>query len=81
MSLMLMKVSPADRKLMRDINLNQVLNLIRFHAPVSRTKLAELSGLSSSTVFGLTYEKLSDSGQLYQHFLIVAIGRGLGRGA
>lgn len=56
---MLMKVSSADRKLMRDVNLNQLLNLIRFHAPISRTKLAELSGLSPSTVFMLTNELIA----------------------
>ncbi|HLZ56519.1 MAG TPA: ROK family protein [Ktedonosporobacter sp.] len=45
---------PADRKLMRDINQNTLLNLIRVHAPVSRPQLAALSGLSMATVLGLT---------------------------
>src|SRR5947209_768055 len=50
------KTPPADRKLMREINQNTLLNLIRIHAPISRPQLAELSGLSPATVMGLMNE-------------------------
>lgn len=50
------KTLPADRKLMREINQNTLLNLIRVHAPISRPQLAELSGLSPATVMSLTNE-------------------------
>ena len=50
------KAAPADRKLIRAINQNSLLNLIRLNAPISRPQLAELSGLSLATVIGLTGE-------------------------
>lgn len=50
------KAAPADRNLIRAINQNSLLNLIRLHAPISRPQLAELSGLSLATVIGLTGE-------------------------
>lgn len=53
---MLGKAVPADRNLIRAINQNSLLNLIRLHAPISRPQLAELSGLSLATVIGLTGE-------------------------
>ncbi|WP_156025403.1 ROK family protein [Thermogemmatispora carboxidivorans] len=40
----------ADRFLIRGINQSIVLNLIRSHAPISRPRLAALSGLSQVTV-------------------------------
>lgn len=49
------KPGPAvDRNLMREMNKRTIFNLIRVHAPVSRTVLAELSGLSLGTVINLT---------------------------
>lgn len=45
---------PMDRKMMREMNQNMLLNLIRTHAPVSRTQLKDLSGLSMATVVGIT---------------------------
>ncbi|BCL77683.1 xylose repressor protein [Ktedonobacteria bacterium brp13] len=50
------KSAPADRKLIRAINQNRLLNLIRLNAPISRPQLAALSGLSLATVIGLTGE-------------------------
>ena len=50
------KAAPADRKLIRAINQNSLLNLIRLNAPISRPQLAGLSGLSLATVIGLTGE-------------------------
>lgn len=48
------KRQPVDRKLMKDINQNTLLNLIRRHAPISRPQLTSLSGLSPATVMSLT---------------------------
>jgi hypothetical protein len=48
------KRQPVDRKLMKDINQNTLLNLIRSHAPTSRPQLTTLSGLSPATVMSLT---------------------------
>jgi N-acetylglucosamine repressor len=45
---------PMDRKMMRELNQNMLLNLIRLHAPVSRTQLKKLSGLSLGTIVGIT---------------------------
>ncbi|HEX7734932.1 MAG TPA: ROK family protein [Ktedonobacteraceae bacterium] len=47
-----------DRKLMRAMNQNTLLNLIRVYAPVARTRLMALSGLSSATVVTLTAQLL-----------------------
>jgi N-acetylglucosamine repressor len=47
-------VQPMDRKMMREMNQNMLLNLIRMHAPVSRTQLKKLSGLSLATIVGIT---------------------------
>ncbi|GHO86142.1 ROK family protein [Dictyobacter formicarum] len=48
------QVPPVDRKMMQKINQNTLLNLIRVHAPISRTELRRLSGLSQGTIFGMT---------------------------
>ena len=48
------QVQPMDRKMMREMNQNTLLNLIRTHAPVSRTRLMKLSGLSQGTIVGIT---------------------------
>lgn len=47
-------VHPVDRRVMREMNQNTLLNLIRVHAPISRSHLKELSGLSLGTIMGLT---------------------------
>jgi N-acetylglucosamine repressor len=43
-----------DRKMMREMNQNMLLNLIRTHAPISRTQLKKISGLSLATIVGIT---------------------------
>ncbi|HZR39380.1 MAG TPA: ROK family protein [Ktedonobacteraceae bacterium] len=48
------RAHPIDRNVMREINQNMLLNLIRTHAPVSRTQLKKLSGLSLGTIVGIT---------------------------
>ncbi len=45
---------PMDRKMMRELNQNLLLNLIRIHAPISRPQLKKLSGLSLGTILGIT---------------------------
>lgn len=47
---------PANRQLIRDLNQNNLLNLIKTEGPVARTRLAELSGLSLATISGITAE-------------------------
>jgi N-acetylglucosamine repressor len=47
-------VQPMDRKMMRELNQNMLLNLIRLHAPISRTQLKKMSGLSLGTIVGIT---------------------------
>jgi N-acetylglucosamine repressor len=47
-------VQPMDRKMMREMNQNMLLNLIRRHAPISRTQLKKISGLSLATIVGIT---------------------------
>jgi N-acetylglucosamine repressor len=47
-------VQPMDRKMMREMNQNMLLNLIRKHAPISRTQLKKISGLSLATIVGIT---------------------------
>lgn len=48
------RLQPMDRRLMREMNQNMLLNLIRLHAPISRTELKKLSGLSLGTIVGIT---------------------------
>ena len=45
---------PMGRKMMREMNQNMLLNLIRAHAPISRTQLKKISGLSLATIMGMT---------------------------
>ncbi len=52
--LMKTKNGPANRQLIRDINQNSLLNLIKTEGPVARTRLAELSGLSLATISYIT---------------------------
>lgn len=52
------KTGPANRQLIRDINQNSLLNLIKTEGPVARTRLAELSGLSLATISYITGDLL-----------------------
>src|SRR5438046_2222703 len=51
---MSLHLQPMDRRMMREMNQKMLLNLIREHAPVSRTQLKKLSGLSLGTIVGIT---------------------------
>ncbi len=46
----------GNRDLIKEINRNLVLNLIKSRGPISRTEIARLSGLSPATVSGITAE-------------------------
>jgi len=48
------QIKSADRELIRSINQSILLNLIRGHDPISRPRLAALSGLSQVTVIKIT---------------------------
>jgi len=43
----------GNRDLIREINRNLVLNLIKSQGPISRMEIAHLSGLSPATVSGI----------------------------
>jgi len=49
----LARLRRGNRDLIREINRNLVLNLIKSHGPISRTDIARLSGLSLATVSGI----------------------------
>lgn len=70
--------SAIDRKLMRAMNQNTLLNLVRLHAPVSRTQLMALSGLSSATVVTLTAQLLEQELIVEQGVAESTIGRKAG---
>ncbi len=46
----------GNRDLIKEINRNLALNLIKSRGPISRTEIARLSGLSPATVSGITAE-------------------------
>lgn len=50
----------ANREFIRAVNRSTVLNLIKTHAPISRTDIAKLSGLSLATVSGITADLISE---------------------
>lgn len=60
-------LQPMDRNMMRVMNQNMLLNLIRTYGPVSRTQLKKLSGLSLGTIVGLT-------AALIQQQLVIEVG-------
>src|SRR5438876_6571709 len=60
-------VQPMGRKMMREMNQNMLLNLIRKHAPISRTQLKKISGLSLATIVGITT-------MLIEQQLVVEVG-------
>lgn len=49
---------PANRDLIKAMNQSLLLNIVRQHEPLSRTKLVELSGLSGGAVSQITNELL-----------------------
>ncbi len=50
------RLRKGNRDLIKEINRNLVLNLIKSRSPISRTEIARLSGLSLATVSGITAE-------------------------
>lgn len=63
----------GNRDLMKEINLSLVLNLIRSQGPLSRTDIAQRSGLSLGAVSGL-------AGELLTSGLIREVGEGQSKG-
>ncbi|MFW6070381.1 MAG: ROK family transcriptional regulator [bacterium] len=51
-----MQMRKGNRLLIKEINRNLILNLIKKHGPVSRVELARLSNLSAATISGITAE-------------------------
>lgn len=72
------KATPVDRKVMRELNQNSLLNLIRIHAPVSRTQLVALSGLSAGTVVGITTALIEQGFVIEQGVAASSLGRKAG---
>ena len=63
----------GNRELIKQINRNLVLNLIKDQGPISRTEVARLSGLSPASVSGITAD-------LIERDLVKEIGAGESRG-
>ncbi len=59
------KLRRGNRELMKRINRNLVLNVIKSQGPISRTEIARHSGLSLATVSSITAE-LIDTGLVYE---------------
>ena len=55
----------GNRDLIKEINRNLVLNLIKSRAPISRTEIARLSGLSPATISGIASDFIA-SGLVHQ---------------
>lgn len=55
----------GNRKLIRAINRSAVLNTVKTQGPISRTKVAQITGLSAATVSGITAD-LIDSGLIFE---------------
>lgn len=68
-----MTLQPASRELIRGINRNSILNLIKTRGPISRARVAELVGLVPATVSAISRELL-ESG------LVREVGAGDSRG-
>ena len=69
---------PIDRNVMREVNQNTLLNLVRLHAPVSRAQLVALSGLSVGTVVGIISELLKRQIIIEQGIADSVLGRKAG---
>ncbi|MFQ6058511.1 MAG: ROK family protein [Anaerolineae bacterium] len=63
------RLRKGNRDLIKEINRNLVLNLIKSRGPISRTEIARLSGLSLATVSGIT-------GKLIRKGLVHEMGEG-----
>jgi predicted NBD/HSP70 family sugar kinase len=68
-----MQFRKGNRLLIKEINRNLVLNLIKQHGPISRVDLVRLSNLSAATISGITAEFLESD-------LVLETGEGESRG-
>lgn len=68
----------GSRDLIRDLNHNLILTLLRYHAPTTQQALARLSGLSPATVSGII-ANLSTAGWIEEIGLGAAVGKRGGR--
>lgn len=66
-------VRRGNRELIREINRNLILNLIKSHSPISRSDLAHLSGLSPAAISGITGDFITSG-------LVEESGEGTSRG-
>ena len=57
----------GDQSMLRQINLSAIMNYIRIEAPISRSKLAQKTGLNKATITSLV-------GELIQHQFIQKAG-------
>jgi len=55
-----MKMRQGTKRLMRDLNVSTIVNLIRRHEPISRAELAERARLGKSTVTGIVNGLIRD---------------------
>ncbi len=60
-----MHLRTGNRQLIKDINRYTVLNAVKNYGPVSRTGLAQVTGLGQSTITGIT-KALIDQGLIYE---------------
>ena len=68
----------GSRDLIRNLNHNLILTLLRQHAPISQHRLAHLSGLSPATVSGII-TNLSAAGWIEEVGLGISTGKSGGR--
>lgn len=55
------RLRKGNRDLIKDINRNLVLNLIKNQGPISRADLARLSGLSAASISGITADLIANN--------------------
>jgi predicted NBD/HSP70 family sugar kinase len=67
------KLQTGDALFIKQINKSLVLKIVRQHSPISRTKIAQITGLNKATVSSLVDE-------LIQEDLVAEIGTGESRG-
>ena len=50
----------GDQKFLRDLNKKAILRLAKYQGPLSRAEIADLTGLSSTTVSSLVNELINE---------------------
>lgn len=63
----------GDQKFLRDLNKKAILKLAKYQGPLSRAEIADLTGLSSTTVSSLVNELINEG-------VLEEIGEGVSRG-